>query len=169
MVICLTGAKFSMDAEVLRWEGHVEPTETDVDQSQNWETYQDPITGEILNKWVPGEADDPDTPEDESSQVKTIACLARGIASGGTRVTGSTERFGDTYENIEMVRLWVPAKTKLYKSDRITNIRDRRGGTVIWTEEDGSPTIFNVSGIVPLFDPFNNHTESYISLERIDS
>lgn len=166
MVTCLTGARFTMVAEVLRWEGVTSGGPTAVTPGE-WATHQDPITGEILNNWVPGTPDNSQTPSvDESTSVRTIDCLARGIVDGGIRVAGSTERFGDTYENIEFAKLWVPQNVKLFKNDRITNIRAKRGGDVIWTEADGSPVIFNVNGISPLFDAFNRPVEKFILLER---
>jgi hypothetical protein len=168
MVTCLTAARFTMNAEVLRWEGIDTGDSDDVTQG-HWDTYQDPISGEILNTWVPGQAtDDPSTPENEFSDPYTIDCLARGIVDGGIRVSGSTERFGDTYENIEFVKLWTPSRINLTKRDRITNIRDRRNGTVVWTEPDGSPVKFNVNGVTPLFDAFNRHIESFVLLERAE-
>lgn len=167
MVRCLTGARFTMQAEVLRWEGINVGDSDDVTQGY-WESYQDPITGEIMNRWVPGEPDNPDTPEVDPTDVRTIDCLARGIVDGGIRVAGSTERFGDTYENIEFVKLWVPQRVKLTKRDRITNIRAKRGGEVIWTDEDGAPVVFNVNGISPLFDAFNRPVEKFVLLERAE-
>lgn len=165
-VRCLTGARFTMVAEVLRWQG-ISTGDADDVTSGNWDTFQDPITGEVLNEWVPGTVDNSTTPDrDEYEAVRTIDCLARGIVDGGIRVAGSTERFGDMYENIEFAKLWVPQRVKLFKNDRITNIRAKRGGEVIWQEADGSPVIFNVNGISPLFDAFNRPVEKFILLER---
>lgn len=180
-VQCLTGARFNMNAEVLTWAGSEPPPTPTSDNelpapSGDWVTYQDPITGEIYNDWKPGEGvvvipDDPDTPDvDETAyDTKTIPCLARGIVDGGIRVAGSTERFGDMYENIDFVKLWVPAHIKLKKSDRITNIRDRRNGHVLWKDDEDAPIIFNVNGVVPLFNAFNKHVESFVLLERADA
>ncbi len=168
MVVCLTGARFTMKADVLRWSGITTPQPTDVDQSQGgWQSPQDPITGEVRNEWVPGVVDNPDTPDkDEYEVVRTIDCLARGIVDGGIRVAGSTERFGDLYENIEFVKLWVPQRVKIYKNDRITNIRTR--GEIIWTESNGDAIVFNVNGISPLFDAFNRPVEKFLLLERAE-
>lgn len=168
---CLTGNRFSMNAEVLTWTGITQSDSTTVDQSGTWVTYQDPITGEILNRWIPtstGETDNPDTPGDESLTTVTIPCLARGIVDGGIRVAGTTERFGDMYENIDFVKLWTPAHVRVTKRDRITNIRWKKGGEVIWLDEEGdsAPTIFNVNGVTPLFDAFNRHVENFVLLER---
>lgn len=168
MVTCLTAARFTMKCDILRWEGITDGDADDVTEGE-WETYQDPITGEIMNRWVPGTEDDPLTPEVEpTAPFRTIDCLARGIVDGGIRVAGSTERFGDTYENIEFVKLWVPNRIKLSKRDRITNIRAKQGGTVIWSNDDDTPIVFNVNGVSPLFDAFNRPIEKFVLLERAE-
>lgn len=173
---CLTGARFTMNAEVLRWSGITSGGTEEVTQG-TWETYQDPITGEVLNRWVPGsETDNPATPVDETVEPFTIDCVARGIVDGGIRVAGTTERFGDTYENIDHVKLWTPPSVRLSKRDRITNIRAKKNGQVVWQDEeygitesgDFRPTIFNVNGVTPLFDAFNNHVENFVLLERAE-
>lgn len=157
-----------MQAEVLRWQGITTGDTNDVTEG-TWDTFQDPISGEILNSWVPGTIDKVSTPtRDETSAVRTIDCLARGVVDGGIRVAGSTERFGDTYENIEFVKLWTPAHVKLTKRDRITNIRARRGGGVIWVDDTNAPLVFNVNGISPLFDAFNKPRENFVLLARAE-
>jgi hypothetical protein len=143
----------------------------DINPGGEFVGYQDPITGEILNEWRPGTVDKPSTVRVEPTRaLRTIPCLARGIVDGGIRVAGTTERFGDTYENVDYVKMWVPANVQVTKRDRITNIRSRRNGKVIWLDEeyeDGSrPTVFNVNGVTPLFDAFNNLKEWYCLLER---
>lgn len=160
---CLTGARFTMQADILRPEFETSDTESPVEGE--WGTYQDPITGAILRKWVPGVEANPVT-NTPSATLRTIDCLARGIVDGGIRVAGTTERFGDTYQNIDYVKMWVPAKIKLTKRDRITNIR--KGSTVMWKDEesDGGATVFNVNGVTPLFDAFNKHTEDFVLLEK---
>lgn len=168
---CLTGARFTMNAELLKWSGITVPRPDDVAQEPVWSTYQDPITKEILNEWVPVDSNNvPIT--DATTPVTTIACLARGIVDGGIRVAGTTERFGDTYENIDFVKMWVPANVVLNKRDRITNIRDKQGGRVIWIDEEydtgNRPTIFNVNGVTPLFDAMNRHTENFVLLEKAE-
>lgn len=168
---CLRGPLYSMEAEILHWEGQTEPEPEDVEQEEGrWVSYQDPVTFEILNKWVSGTPDDPSTPDvDESSDVLvTFPCMARGIIDGGIRVAGTTERFGEDYENIDFVRLKVPAWVTITKRDRITNIRETAGGKVLWKNEesDGRATVFNVNGVTPVLDGFNRHIENFILLER---
>ena len=166
---CITGARFTMNATVLRWTGQNSNEHSPAQGT--WNTAQDPITGEILNKWEPVviATDNLSTTKNEYEEL-TVPCLARGIVDGGIRVAGTTERFGDTYENIDYVKLWLPAKYSLSKRDRITNIRDKKNGRLIWADEeyqDGTrATIFNVNGVTPLFDAFNKHIENFVLLER---
>lgn len=145
------------------------------DTTGTWTNNQDPITGEIVRVWQPlaDQPDNIDTGEYDPT-FGTIKCLARGIVDGGIRVAGTTERFGDTYENIDFVKMWVPAFTLITKRDRITNISDRHG-RILWRDEEfesstNAPkaTVFNVNGVTPLFDAFNKHTETFILLERAE-
>lgn len=170
---CLTGTRFTMEADVLKWTGIIDDGVVPDNPEGTWITYQDPVTGEVMNNWTPGISDDDTTLEDETLLVRAIPCLARGIVDGGIRVAGTTERFGDTYENIDYVKLWVPARILLTKRDRITNIREALTGKIVWLDEEyaaGSrPTVFNVNGVTPLFDAFNKHVESFVLLEKAEN
>jgi hypothetical protein len=174
-VRCLTGSRFTMNAEVLRWSAISDSRPNDVGHEEPiFIGGQDPITGEILNEWVSGVADNSATSTaDESKPYRTIPCVARGIVDGGIRVAGTTERFGDTYENVDFVVMWVPAHIRLTKRDRVTNIRAKANGKVVWLDEEyeeGSrPTVFNVNGVTPLFDAFNMVKEWRILLEKVDN
>lgn len=168
---CLLAGRFSMQAELLHWTGINEGDANDVTQGPfGTNVYQDPISGEILYDWKPT-IDDPGTIEDEHALLSTFDCIARGIVDGGIRVAGTTERFGDTYENIDFVKLWTPATVIITKRDRITNIREAQTGKVIWNneEDDGAPTVFNVNGVTPLFDAWNRHVENFVLLERANA
>ncbi len=167
---CLTGARFSMQATLLHQGDDNGPT-PDPDGYGTWVKQQDPLTGEIVRVWVPI-PDDPGTDPDETVTIGEIACEARGIVDGGIRVAGTTERFGDTYENIDFVKLWVPKGITVTKRDRITNIRDR-DGHIAWLDEESianpaKATVFNVNGVTPLFNAFNQLTEWFILLERAE-
>jgi hypothetical protein len=161
-----------MQAEVLRQVGD-NPVNFDDDTTNDtgsWESYQDPITGAILNRWVPTDSQSVPLPSGSTSPARTIDCLARGVSGSGIQTTGSDEQFGELYKNIEVVQLWVPAKVHLSKRDRVTNIRAKKGGAVVWIDEeyDNRPTVFNVSGVVPQFGPFNEHTHNLVFLEKVD-
>jgi len=165
---CLLSGRFSMEGELLHWTGTEVGDSNDVFVGDFGSTYQDPITGEILNDWQPV-PDDPDTPDvNENATLGTFPCIARGIVDGGIRVAGTTERFGDTYENIDFVKMWVPASISINKRDRVTNLREAKTGIVVWRNEeaDGAPTVFNVNGVTPLFDAWNRHVENFVLLER---
>lgn len=173
--VCLTGARFNMSATLLHQnDDYVPEGDIDVDKYGEWVESQDPLTGEIVRVWKP--YDDPDTPDIDEDVLKigTIPCVARGIVDGGIRVAGTTERFGDTYENIDYVKLWVPAHVRISKRDRVTNIKDSTGH-IRWVDEEFSDpavdetpraTVFNVNGVSPLFNAFNVMTEQFVLLER---
>lgn len=169
---CLLGGRFSMQAELLHWTG-INEGGTDTTSPPGpfgTSVYQDPISGEILYDWQPI-VDDPDTEPDEQALFSTFSCIARGIVDGGIRVAGTTERFGDMYENIDFVKLWTPANVLITKRDRVTNIREAKTGLVVWNneEDDGAPTVFNVNGVTPLFDSWNRHVENFVLLERANA
>jgi hypothetical protein len=166
-VRCLTGAKFTMNAEILHWQGLTTGTEFD-STSGSWSSYQDPISGEIRNVWEPSI----DTSNPSDPEPFTIACLARGIVNTGLRSQGSRTTYGANYFDEEIIHMWVPSSVKITKRDRVTNIRDKKNGTILWTDtdyQDGTrPTIFNVTGVTPILDPFNRVTEYFVMLEKAD-
>lgn len=171
---CLTGARFSMEATLLHQNDPYDGTGIDLGQYGEWVKSQDPLTGEIVRVWKP--YDDPATPSvnEDTLGIGTIPCIARGIVDGGIRVAGTTERFGDMYENIDFVKMWVPANVIISKRDRVTNIKDA-SGRVRWLDEEfvdprttdtPKATVFNVNGVTPLFNAFNDMTEQFVLLER---
>lgn len=165
---CIYGARFSMSAEVLSYS--TAPV-TDPDEQTvpgTWTTNQDPITGELNTKWVPGREDNPDTPTvNEEEEHVIIPCFAQGVYNSGIRAAGSDENFGDEYFNIEYIKMWVPAGVTVTKRDRITNIKDSLGQPVFLDEEfDNRATVYNVQGVTPRFDPFNRLTDQFILLKR---
>lgn len=164
-MICLMSARFNMKADILR-QGSGTPVNPS-DQGREWVNQQDPESGEIIRVWQPG-VDNPETPEDEAAVLESFSCLARGIIDGGIRVAGTTERFSELYENVDYVRIWFPANVKISKRDRVTNIRSA-DGTIIWREEeevDSPPSVFSVTGVTPIVDPFGRHIENMALLER---
>lgn len=171
MVVCLTSARFNMKADLLRQgytddSGKVEP----VDGDGEWVFKQDPDSGEIIRVWQPADAGEGTTTPTDDVTLETFDCIARGIVDGGIRVAGTTERFGDLYENVDYVSMTVGPKVKVTKRDRVTNIRNRQG-IVLWREEEqaGSPpTVFSVLGVTPIPDPFGNLIEQRVMLERAE-
>lgn len=153
----------------------------DLDKYGEWVQNQDPLTHEIVRVWVPTKKPDygydgiPGTADDGVEINTTVPCLARGIVDGGIRVAGTTERFGDSYENIDYIKMWIPSHIRISKRDRITNVADPRG-RILWRDEEfanpldpddiAQATVFNVNGVTPLLDAFNRHVESFVLLQR---
>lgn len=165
MVVCLTSARFNMKADVLR----AAPVSVE-DNLGGWTTTQDPDSGEIIRSWQSGSTDQ-GTPNDTSDDLETFPCIARGIIDGGIRVSGTTERWSSLYDAVDYVKITFPANVKLSRRDRITNIRDQHGN-IIWFEEerlDGAPTVFSVTGVIPVIDPFGRHIESNALLSRAEA
>lgn len=173
---CLVSGRMTMRADLLRKDTGYPAPDPQEEPEGYWEQYQDPITGAVLNHWIPAgpAVDNPDTPEvDLEPTVATFSCIARGITDGGIRMGATTEQFGDIYENVDYVKLWTPSSVKITKRDRVTNIRARDTGDVLWKDEEYSPnpdrpTVFNVNGVIPILDPFNRHVENYVLLEKAD-
>lgn len=168
-VRCIYGARFSMTAEVLRYDTTYTPDTTDVSTGP-WSINQDPVTGEIVTNWVPGKEDNPSTTDvDEAVEHVIVPCFTQGIYNSGIRASGADERFGAEYFNIEFVKMWVPAGVKISKRDRVTNIKDSLGNPV-WVDEeylDGTrSTVFNVQGVTPRMDAWNRPVDQFILLEK---
>lgn len=157
-----------MKADVLR-QGHGTPVLNPTDTSGEWVNQQDPDSGEIIRVWQPNTQDDPDTVENEAADLESFDCIARGIMEGGIRVAGTTERFSELYEAVDYVLITYGKNVKLSRRDRITNIR-QKNGEVIWVEEEtDTPTVFAVTGVTPIVDPFGKHIENRAMLERVEA
>lgn len=100
---------------------------------------------------------------------RTIDCDARGIIGGGIRVVGSTETFATDYEDVEWVKMKVSTyeieTNSLTKRMRVTNIRRSDDDVVVWKDDEGEPTIFNIEGMTPFVDPFGNVSEYELLLK----
>ena len=92
--------------------------------------------------------------------------MARGIQGQGVRVVGSTERWSDTYSDVEVVKL--RTQFELTKRDRVINIRDSNG-QIAWKEDAVTPTRFEVLGATPVFDPWGNLVEYDVMLQRAEN
>jgi len=81
---------------------------------------------------------------------RTVPCSARPTTSTG-RAGASGENFTRMYEAYSYVRIKTAERVDL--SSKITNIQSE--GNVMWTEDDGEPTVFEVTGITPVMDVFS--------------
>lgn len=108
---------------------------------------RDAQSGELKRAW---------TPDPGRMGVK---CVARSITGGGIRVVGSTERWSEQYDDVEVVK--IQTALPIQKRERITNIKDRRGN-VAWGD------VFEVYGSMPVLDPFGNIVEYDLLVQRAD-
>lgn len=127
---CLIHARFNMSMDVM-----VQVSE------------RDPQSGEIKRSWVP-----------DATRVN-VPCHARSITGGGIRVVGSTERWGASYDDVEVVK--IQTSEPIQKRERVTNIRDRNGNPA-W------PDVFEVYGSMPIMDPFGHIVEYDLLVQRAD-
>ncbi len=165
---CLMSTRFTMLCDILKPAGA--PTVTDSNEpSGSYKLIQNPDSFAIERKWIP---DNPATPQDDSYEGKTVLdvpCLARGITNTGLQGAGTTEKFSELYQNLDWIRLTVSSHIFITKRDRVTNIRSKKTKDVIWKEEeidDFPPTIFDVMGVVPSFDPFGRVIDLGVLLQR---
>jgi hypothetical protein len=160
-----------MKADILR-QGHVGPDDTfdPTDEVGEWVMQQDPDSGEIIRTWQPNAQTSPTTPTNGAGQapLTSFDCIARGIVDGGIRVAGTTENFGELYENVDYVSMTVGPNVKISKRDKVTNIRNKKN-IILWRDEeqpDAPPTVFSVKGVTPIPDPWGNFIEQRVMLER---
>lgn len=167
---CITSARYSMVCDIIKPAG---APETNADPSQEmWEYQQDPDSGAIVKRWK----DDTSTlninERKDALLIPDVSLMARGVIDGGIRVAGTTERFGNEYQNVDYVKATFGSGTSITKRDQVTNIRSKRNLMVpVWREEEisGYPaTTFNVMGVTPVFDPFSNLVEYAVLLERAE-
>ena len=100
---------------------------------------------------------------------RRVACSARAILEGGIRVTSTTERYSTrgTLETADYIDFEFPTNEVITRRDRITDIRDSKGN-LIWIEEESTdrPTVFEVTGVTPVTDPFGVHITNFSLLQR---
>ena len=142
-------------------------------QNGRYEYAQDPISGSKTRVWVP-EKDSTTSGSSDSGNLipgRRIKCSARGILEGGIRVTSTTERYSTrgTIETVDYINFEFPPGEVLTRRDRITDIRDANGN-LVWIEEESTdkPTVFEVTGVTPVTDPFGYHIKNTSLLARAD-
>jgi hypothetical protein len=169
--------RFNMKATVLNHYAATEPDEVveQVTKSGHWETQQDDITGGIKRVWQEDAAIATPTKKRLGTDWRVdvnrfdIECYVRGFPEVGFRSSANTENFQDgKYGLFEIIQMNFPAKYVLNRRQFITNIRSRND-VVLWLEEEtGQPTVFEVQGVTPTFDPFGRHIDNLTVLKRSD-
>lgn len=159
---CITSSRFNMIATIIRQDIYGTPR-----TSTEYANKQSALTFEVDRVW----AEDSDTVT-AGVQHEDFRCIARGIVDGGIRVVGTTERItpAGLIQSEDYVRVQFPADVALSKRDRVYNIRSAKSGVTLWKEEehDGAPTVFEVLGVTPIFDPFGQMVEQQALLQRAE-
>jgi len=103
---------------------------------------QDPDTGSLIKEW---------------HFTETVPCYVKGIISNSaTSRGGDKEKFGTRYGYDQFLE--VRTTRKLTLREKITNISNS-DGTVIYEELNyptSTPTVFEITGTVPITDPFGS-------------
>lgn len=178
---CLTAGRYTMEATLLI-QGHTDVVDDTEDsfttiQWRNGVPYvleirQNPDSGAIERHWVVATNIEtgvgPDDDNNPESGAVVFPCSVRGFTDGGLRVVGTTERYSSRgyIQTIDTVTMKFPANMILSDRDRVTNIRDRGSKKVLWVEENGKPTVFEVTGVSPIFGPFGEVIEHSTLLNR---
>ena len=175
--MCLSGSIYNMTALVIKQGDVLDNNPATGSINGRYEYIQDPISGSMERVWIP----DAHTPADDeiinrdplegALTGRRIECSARGILEGGIRVTATTERFSTrgTLEVADYINFEFPHNEILTRRDRITDIRNS-DGELIWIEEESTsrPTVFEVTGVTPVVDPFGIKMKNFTLLERAD-
>ena len=111
--------------------------------------HQNEDTGQIERSW--------------SITRSSVPCSARGLGNLRGKQSGSAQEWKNVFTDYNFLRIKTQERPKT--SDRIVNIRDA-AGDIIWVEDDGNTTIFEVVGVSPSMDPFGQFWEYEIFANR---
>jgi hypothetical protein len=116
---------------------------------------QDPNTGALKKEWM---------------YEKTVPCSAKGIISNSTSSrNGDKQTFDTKYSNSQQLR--VRTINKINLRNKVTNIRNSEG-VVVWNELNyptETPTVFEVSGVTVVTDPFGKILAYDAILQRAEN
>ena len=153
---CLTSAKLTMLADILKPEGAPSTV------GGEWTVVQNPESGHIERVWV-----DDSNSSTPPNTIVGVPCIAKVSFNDSIK---AAEEFGADYLNEEWVTMTVSSRTDISLRDKVTRIRTRKG-VAIWTEEEssGNPaTVFDVVRISPVVEPFGSVIEKKVLLKRAE-
>ncbi len=163
---CFSSARYNCTAVILRPVGS-----SDTVGGGPTQYVQDPISGAIVRQW----SDDGDTIQTGVQKI-VFDCSAEGFADAGIRVLGTNEKIDDLFRVTDMVKIFFGNKVHITGRDKITEIREKRTGNLVWREEESEQmangqwvekaTVFDVRGVTPVINPMVGHSENYAILER---
>lgn len=120
-------------------------------------------SGQITRRW---DREDPYIIQNRSESI---------LVQGFTTVA-STEKWSKDYEPVEYVRMYIKTPSVdddekgpvvINKSFRVSNIRDRITGDILWLNEERDPIEFLVLGVNPVQDPFGRNIEYELLLKGV--
>lgn len=120
-------------------------------------------SGQIVRKW---NKEDP-----YIIQNRTDGIIVRGFTS-----VASTEKWSKDYEPVEYAKMYVSTisidddekgAVTINRTFRVSNIRDRISGEILWLNEERDPIEFHVLGVTPIQDPFGRNVEYEILLKGV--
>ena len=148
--------RYTNTAEILRQ--YVDDTP---DITGGYEYDQQEYGGGIDREWSSIDPDDP------SAEAEIINCLVR----APTATAKGVEAWSQIYENMRSLQMQFDVSVRVNERDQITNITAlNKNGVEFypWTETNGEPTVFGVTGVSPIFGPFGDVIEWIAVLERAD-
>jgi hypothetical protein len=104
--------------------------------------------------------------------------LTEGVLMKGVQGTAMSEKWTKDYEPQERVKMFIADTlidrdpinpVRLTRRFRISNIRDRSTGQVLWFDDEDRPLEFNIEGIIPINDPFGKIVEYEVLLRGVIS
>jgi hypothetical protein len=120
-------------------------------------------SGQIVRRW---NKEDP-----YIIQNRTDGIIVRGFTS-----VASTEKWSKDYEPVEYAKMYVSTisidddekgPVTINRTFRVSNIRDRVSGEILWLNETRDPIEFHVLGVTPIQDPFGRNVEYEILLKGV--
>lgn len=102
--------------------------------------------------------------------------LTEGVLTRGVRGAAVSESWSKDYEAEERAKMFIASTlidtdpinpVTLTRRFRVSNIRDRSTGQVLWLNDDNSALEFNIEGIIPINDPFGKIVEYEVLLRGV--
>jgi hypothetical protein len=162
---CLSSIKYSMIATINRnYNENVNDDETSSDT--NYETVYDPVTGyerivNVASDFLPG--------NQTSGPNEQIPCL---VSANINIQTNNQTNYGAKVWDTETLTMKVPARYRLYTTDRVTEIISRTGELLYVDDQVPNatrPAVYNVVGSTPINDPFGRTVEHHVLLKKVNS
>jgi hypothetical protein len=170
---CLSSIKFNLIATVVR---NYQDNIYDDENPGGFQEVYDELTGEVRQVWVAADL----IPNDGSDQVITqIPCAVYPLYTVSQANDVKYENGGSRVIDTERLVMKVPSKYHLFTTDRVMSITDRSGMLIFEDDQNpkrtenlmtgvtvGVPTIYNITGVMPVMDPFGRVIERQVQLEK---